>query len=91
MDTIKTGENYKFLYKNPLKGKICRWDGISDHLIFLYLKLFQELPGLPQQSLEDVIKQASSLNVSRQLKTYEVHTNHSTYTPSRPGVDQVLG
>jgi len=31
-----------------------------------------ELPRLPKEKLEDVIKQAASLNVSRQLKFYEV-------------------
>jgi len=31
-----------------------------------------DLPSLPRESLEDVITQANSLNVSRQLKVYEV-------------------
>lgn len=31
-----------------------------------------DLPGLPAERLEDVIKQANGLNISRQLRTYEV-------------------
>ena len=56
MDTIKTG---KYLLNNWINKIV---------LYFICL----ELPGLPKSSLEDVIKQAACLNVSKQLKTYEV-------------------
>ena len=31
-----------------------------------------KLPEMPEERMEDVIKQAAGLNISRQLRTYEV-------------------
>merc|ERR1719391_75118 len=44
----------------------------SDSLEEVMTIIKTDLPNLPRESLEDVIRQAASLNVARQLKTYEV-------------------